>query len=173
MARVYYVSVFTDHGLPRIIISARDSKFTSNSWQPLWKLTCTRLALSTTVSPQTDGQTERRNKTLEEMLRAYVSHTQVDWESWSVSAEFAYNNTPNTALGGKNPFEIDMGCKPTDPLHMFTAAARDCCKQNMIVNIVEDFINQQRLNLVTTQRALKLAQYNQKLQYNTKHRNVE
>ena len=55
----------------------------------------------------------------------------------------------------------------------FTAAARDCCKQNIIVNTVEDFINQQRLNLVTAQRALKSAQYNQKLQYDTKHRNVE
>jgi hypothetical protein len=50
--------------------------------------------MSTAFHPQTDGQTERLNRTLEEMLRAYVTYKQDQWDEYLPAAEFAYNMVP-------------------------------------------------------------------------------
>ena len=71
-AHLFFDTVFRHHGLPKKIVSDRDSKFTAKFWQTLWNLVGTRLAMSTAFSPQTDGQTERCNRTLQEYIRAYV-----------------------------------------------------------------------------------------------------
>ena len=61
VANIFFNTVFQLHGLPRVIISDRDPKFTSKFWQMLFKLIDTKLTLSTAFHPQTDGQTERAN----------------------------------------------------------------------------------------------------------------
>ena len=61
IANIFFKTIFCLHGLPRVIISDRDTKFTSRFWQTLFKLVNTKLALSTAFHPQTDGQTERTN----------------------------------------------------------------------------------------------------------------
>jgi hypothetical protein len=71
--------VYRLHGLPRKIISDRDVRFTGRFWQELHRLVQTKLAMSSSFHPQTDGQTERANRTLEEMLRHYVGYKQDDW----------------------------------------------------------------------------------------------
>ena len=48
--------------------------------------------MSTAYHPQTDGQTERTNRTLEQFLRQYVSSAQDDWDDYLASAEYAVNN---------------------------------------------------------------------------------
>jgi hypothetical protein len=58
-----------------------------------------RRNLSTAFHPQTDGQTERQNQTLETWLRAYVCYQQDDWVSLLPMAEFAYNNAPHDSIG--------------------------------------------------------------------------
>ena len=68
-------NVFRYHGLPRNIISDRDPRTTSNFWRALCSTLGTKLRVSTSFHPQTDGQTERANRTLEEMLRAFVRCT--------------------------------------------------------------------------------------------------
>ncbi|KAJ9531193.1 hypothetical protein QJQ45_006631 [Haematococcus lacustris] len=72
LARIFFDHVFRLHGLPKVIVSDRDPRFTSAFWQELFKLTGTHLNMSTANHPQTDGQTERANRTLEDMLRNYV-----------------------------------------------------------------------------------------------------
>jgi transposase InsO family protein len=79
LARLVFREVVRLHGIPRTIVSDRDSRFTSRFWRALHRLLDVRLAMSTAFHPQTDGQTERMNRTLEEMLRAYVGHRQDDW----------------------------------------------------------------------------------------------
>eukprot|EP00959_Pyramimonas_sp_CCMP1952_P183939 3846047-Pyramimonas_sp.AAC.1 len=66
IAQLFFNTIWRAHGLPSKIISDRDTKFTSKFWQTLWRLLGTRLAMSTAYSPQTDRQTERTNRTLEE-----------------------------------------------------------------------------------------------------------
>ena len=67
---------------------------------------------STAFHPQTDGQTERLNSTLEQYLRNYVSHRQDNWSTLLDVAEFAYNNRRSTSTG-LSPFEANYGYTPT------------------------------------------------------------
>ena len=64
------------HGIPESILSDRDPRFTAHFWRALWDQLGTKLVMSTAYHPQTDGQTERANRTLEEMLRSYVNFTE-------------------------------------------------------------------------------------------------
>jgi len=67
--------------------------------------------ISTSHHPQTDGQTERANHTVEDMLRAYVSPLQLDWDEHLVAAEFAYNNILHASTG-YTPFYLNYGRHP-------------------------------------------------------------
>ena len=60
------------HGVPSSIVSDRDPRFTSHFWQAFQKALGTRVNMSTAYDPQTDGQSERTIRTLEDMLRACV-----------------------------------------------------------------------------------------------------
>ena len=64
--------------------------------------------MSTAFHPQTDGQTEKLNRTLEEMLRAYVTYKQDQWDEYLPAAEFTYNNSKQASTGF-TPFELDCG----------------------------------------------------------------
>ena len=55
--------------------------------------------MSTAYHPQTDGQIERLNQTLEQYLRCYVNYEQNDWVQHLATAEFSYNSTKHTATG--------------------------------------------------------------------------
>ena len=82
--------------LYQIVILVR---FTSNFWQALWKMMGTGLSMSTSYHPQTDGQTERANRVLEEMLRSYVNDHMTDWDECLVAAEVAVNSSQHSSTG--------------------------------------------------------------------------
>ena len=71
-ARIFVDTVFRLHGLPEVIISDRDPRFTGKFWESLFDLLGTDLRFTTTYHPQTDGQSERMIQTLEYFLRPYV-----------------------------------------------------------------------------------------------------
>src|SRR6266849_3792034 len=102
-------------GMPSRIIGNRDPRWTSTVWNSLARLLGTRLALSTSKHPQTDGQTEVMNQHLETMLRAYVKKDQTDWSEWLDVLQFAYNNSTHSAHKSK-PAELLLGYKPRSPL---------------------------------------------------------
>lgn len=89
VADVFFERVVSQHGLPRSLVTDRDSKFTGAFWTQL----CTRMGvkqcMSTAYHPQTDGQTERMNRVLETALRHCVSPTQKDWDTKLAMIEFA------------------------------------------------------------------------------------
>ncbi|GKD17282.1 putative reverse transcriptase domain-containing protein, partial [Tanacetum coccineum] len=70
LVRLYMKEVVSRHGVPVSIISDRDGRFTSQFWQAFQKALGTRLDMSTSYHPQTDGKSERTIQTLEDMLRA-------------------------------------------------------------------------------------------------------
>ncbi|GJP34137.1 hypothetical protein CLOM_g18596 [Closterium sp. NIES-68] len=82
------------YGIPSAIISDRDTKFTSNFWRNLWKRFGTRLQFSSVYHPETDGQIERTNETMERLIRATCDDV-ADWEEQLPQIEFAYNNAPS------------------------------------------------------------------------------
>jgi hypothetical protein len=112
LARIFAREVWRHHGLPSDIVSDRDSRFTSAIWQEFLKQSGIRPRMSTAFHPQTDGQTERLNQTIEAYLRAFVSYEQDDWVSLLPMAEFAYNNSTTNATD-MSPFYANYGFHPT------------------------------------------------------------
>jgi len=110
-AKRFFQSVFRLHGLPLDIVSDRDPKFTGNFWRALTEFLGIKLSMSTAYHPQSDGQTERTNRTLEQFLRHYVNFAQDNWDEFLTPAEFAYNNAVHTSIG-MSPFEFCSGRKP-------------------------------------------------------------
>ena len=117
LAQIFFNTVFKHHGMPKVIISDRDTKFTSDFWRALFELTGTRLAMSTASHPQTDGQTERANRTIEEMLRMYISPFHDDWDQHLTAVEFAVNDSVSASTG-QSPFYLAYGHHPRTPLSM-------------------------------------------------------
>jgi len=111
------------YGLPAVIISDRDPRFTGRFWQALWKLLDTRLHMSTGGHPQTDGKAENRQRTANTMLRHYVDFEQDDWDEKLVRATFAINNTRSASIG-LTPFEVMFRRAPRLPLDVALANGR-------------------------------------------------
>ena len=99
VARIFIDHIFRLHGLPSVIVSDRAPRFTGNFWKSLNKILGVKLAMSTAFHPQTDGQTERMNRTLESILRNFVNYKCDDWDAYLSLAEFAYNNSVNASTG--------------------------------------------------------------------------
>ena len=114
-ARLYVDNVWKLHGVPQVIVSDRDPQFTSHFTKALCKILGTKQALSTAYHPQTDGQTERVNRVLEDMLRMYVSSNQTDWDTKLSCAEFAINNADHESTG-TTPFMLNYGHHPYLPV---------------------------------------------------------
>jgi transposase InsO family protein len=98
------------HGIPQRIVYDRDPKFTSNFWKGLFKGFGTNLKFSTTYHPESDGQTERVNRVIEDMLRMYVMDKPSKWEDYLHLVKFAYNSGYHTSLK-MSPFEALYGRK--------------------------------------------------------------
>jgi hypothetical protein len=98
-------------GLSKKIISDMDVSFISIFWNEIFKLTQTMLAMSTIQNPQKDGETEKANRTLEEMIRHYISYQQNNWDDLLPTLEHAYNNSVHTTTG-LAPFMMTFGQIP-------------------------------------------------------------
>ena len=92
--------------LPKVIISDRDPRFTSEVWTSLWNSLGTELKLSTAYHPQTNGLVERTNRTIIQSLRTNARDDL--WVKSIDCAEIAYNTATHTSLG-ISPFELDEG----------------------------------------------------------------
>jgi len=104
--------VVSQHGLPEEIVSDRDKLFTSKFWTSLMNQMGVNHKMSTAFHPQTDGQTERLNQTLEQYLRAYVNHEQDNWVELLPLAQFAHNSAKNETTA-TSPFFANYGYEPT------------------------------------------------------------
>ena len=98
VARVFVSEVIHLHRIPKKIILDRDSRFTSRFWTSLQSALGTQLNLSTAYHPETDGQAERVNQVMEDMLRMYVMDNQTQWEKHLPLVEFAYNNSYHSSI---------------------------------------------------------------------------
>ena len=110
-AKHFVDNIHRQHGLPSDIVSDRGSLFTSHFWQEVCKMLNIQQNLSPAYHPQSDGQSERTNQTLEGYLRLYCNFTQSDWSEKLPLAEFAYNNT-FSASTNKTPFFANFGYHP-------------------------------------------------------------
>jgi hypothetical protein len=114
LAKLFFSHYVKLHGFPDQIISDRGTLFMSSFWRDVCAFAGVERRFSTAYHPETDGQTERSNSTLEQYLRSYVNFQQDDWAELLPLAEFAYNNSKHSAIG-MSPF---MASEGTD--HKFT-----------------------------------------------------
>lgn len=110
-ADLYLRNVFRQHGLPSDIVSDRGTQFVSKFTRRLLELLEVKGNRSTAYHPESDGQTERVNQTLEQYLRIYCDFHQDDWHDLLPLAEFVYNNAKNSSTG-ISPFYANYGYNP-------------------------------------------------------------
>ena len=115
LCKLYVKEIVRLHGVPTSIVSDRDPRFTSKFWGGFQKAMGTTLDMSTTFHPQTDGQTERVNQVLEDMLRACVMDFKGSWEDHLQLIEFAYNNSYHSSIG-MAPYEALYGRPCRSPI---------------------------------------------------------
>ena len=111
-AQVFLKEVFRHHGLPKSFVSDRGPRFTSAFLKSLCRSLGISQDISTAFHPQTDGQTERMDRVLGDMLRAYVKiHSYDDWVLLLPCCEFAINNSFQASIRN-TAFFVNFGRHP-------------------------------------------------------------
>jgi len=118
LAQIYIDEIVRLHGVPSSIVLDRDPRFTSRFWQTLQEALGTKLRLSSTYHPHTDGQSERIIQFLKDLLRTCVLDHLGSWDEILPFVEFTYNNCYQACIG-MIPFEDLYGRKCKTPLCWF------------------------------------------------------
>ncbi|KAE8962646.1 hypothetical protein PF011_g29307 [Phytophthora fragariae] len=121
-AQLFVDNVFRNHGHPEAFVSDRDPRFMSHFWQHLFRLLGTRLDMSTADHPQTDGQTERVNRVLEDILRSVCAAEPTKWSVLLPQVEFTLNNAVHSSTGF-TPFYVSGLRHPRTPLTLPPASS--------------------------------------------------
>lgn len=97
----------------------------SHFWSALVKSLQCEKSVSSRFHPETDGQSERFHRSVEQILRCYVSPHQRDWDVYLPFAEFSLNST-KSASTKYSPFFVLYGREPTLPVDLAVRAVTDC-----------------------------------------------
>jgi hypothetical protein len=149
LAKLYMAWIVCLHGVPKKIVSDRGTQFTSHFWQQLHEALGTHLKFSSAYHPQTDGQTERTNQILEDMLRACALQDKIGWDKRLPYAEFSYHNSYQASLK-MSPFEALYGRNCRTPLHWDQPGERQVFGPDILLE-AEDNIRMVRENLKAVQ----------------------
>ncbi|KAJ9514956.1 hypothetical protein QJQ45_002764 [Haematococcus lacustris] len=160
VAKLFFDNVFKLHGMPRTIISDRETRFQGEFFKGLMKIMQSKQCMSTAFHPQTDGQTERVNKVMEDMLRHYVGAEFNDWDQFLAPIEFAINNSFHTSIR-TTPFRLNSGFDPRLPLTLdLESTANESAR---------DFTKVIYSNLEKAKQAIHAARHRQKAYYDMNH----
>jgi transposase InsO family protein len=114
LALIFFRTVFRNQGMPRILLSDNGPQFASEFWKAFFELLQTDIRLTSSYHPQSNGQTERFNRTLIEALRSFVNARHDNWDEFLTHFEFAYNSTVNASTGF-SPFILQFAQAPRAP----------------------------------------------------------
>ena len=160
IASLYMHHIFKLYGMPVSMVSDRDATFISLFWTELFKLQGTNLAMSTAYHPQSDGQIEVVNRSLEQYLGAFTCDRPHQWAEWLPLAEFWFNTNFHTSLK-LTPFEALYGFPPPKLQAYILGTTR--------VDVLDSLLSQRQEVLATLKGHLLAAQEKMKLQAE-KHR---
>ena len=111
LAQLYKERAFPFIGLPTKLITDRDVRFTSNLFRELCKQLGVKQNLSSAYHPQTDGESERTNQTVETALRIFSNFRQDDWSEWLPIVQYQINSHVSGTTKFA-PYELWMGYVP-------------------------------------------------------------
>ncbi|MBW0473098.1 hypothetical protein O181_012813 [Austropuccinia psidii MF-1] len=82
-ALLFWNNIISTSVVPKIIISDRDPKFTSEPWAHLYEILGTKLALCTAYHPHTDGLAERMIQTMKDILSSFWKSPSLIEKRWN------------------------------------------------------------------------------------------
>lgn len=167
-ATLFFNTWYCENGLPLEIVSDRDHLFVSKFWSSLHKLTGVKLKMSSAFHPETDGASERTNKTVIQAIRYHIERNQKGWTKALPQVRFDIMNSVNASTGF-TPFQLHIGrhprlippLVPTSPTSPSDAA-----------NDATTFLQTLRTNVATAQDNLTAAKIAQTASANA-HRREE
>ncbi|MBW0478580.1 hypothetical protein O181_018295 [Austropuccinia psidii MF-1] len=121
---LFWNNIISTCGVPKIIISDRDPKFTSEFWRNLYDILGTKLAFSTAYPPQTDELAEMMIQTMQDILRRFCAYGMEykdhkgythDWVTLLPAVQLAYNTSQHPTTG-KTPELVEKGWNPLLPV---------------------------------------------------------
>jgi hypothetical protein len=148
-AEIYLDQIVRLHGVPKMVISDRRAQFIARFWEQLQHALGTKLIRSSAYHPHIDGQMERINQILEDMLRACILQYDKNWDKCLSLAEFSYNNSYQTSLR-MAPFEALYSRRCRTPLSWSQTGERKIFGTDLFTEAEE--------RVKTIQNSLKAAQ---------------
>jgi hypothetical protein len=149
LVELYMSQIVCLHGVLKKIVSDRGTQFTSHFWQQLHETLGTHLKFSSAYHPQTDGQKERTNQILEDILRACALQDKLGWDKRLPYVEFSYNNSYQASMM-MSPFQPLYGRNYRTLLHWHQLGERQVFGPDILLE-AEENIRMIRENLKTTQ----------------------
>jgi hypothetical protein len=152
-AKIYISHIVRYHGIPKTIISDRGSIFIARFWEQLHECLSTHLIINSAYHPQTDGQMERVNQIIEDMLRACVLMDGPKWDKHLPLAEFSYNNSYQESVK-MSPFEALYGRPCYTPLSWSESGERVIFGPDLMTE-AEEKVKQIQTNILAAQSRQK------------------
>lgn len=161
LAQIFIREIYRLHGLPRQLLHDRGVQFMSKFYTKLCKALDIQQLPSTAFHPQTDGQTERVNRVLEDTLRCFTNAQQTNWDTLLPMVEFAINNSKH-ASSGFSPFYLNYGLEPKTPLSVQLPQLQEAPTEDYGAPAVTRFVADLQEALRKAKSLLQAAQDRQK-----------
>ncbi|QRV83886.1 Retrovirus-related Pol polyprotein from transposon [Ceratobasidium sp. AG-Ba] len=171
-AQLFHDHIWSHYGLPRQIITDRDSRWTGSFWEHLTSLVGIKRSLTTAFHPQADGQSEIMNQTLEIALRSFVAPSLNDWDTILPGFTFAYNTTTHTSTGF-TPAYLLRGFQPLKPSDLLASTSNSIGRPSVENSTAESFKESMKATREQASIALKIAQAHQEEFYNKGRTHIE
>lgn len=171
-ARLFFKHVYIPYGMPKQIISDRDTRWSTSFWKHLTELMGSKRALTTSHHPQADGQTEVANQVVEVGLRTYVGPLRDDWSNHVGPFQHSYNTAVHRSTGYSPNFLLH-GFQPREPEHLLSNTPVSISRTNEGNIDAEEFAEGMRALTDLARNAIHLAQSRQRADYNRGRSNEE
>ena len=161
VAEILVSRVFSRFGPPTVLHSDQGRNFESNLMKEVCNLMGIHKSRTTAYHPQCDGQVERQNRTLQDMLSAFVSQNRDDWDLWVDLAVYAYNTSTHESTGyspyelvfgrvARTPVEVDLGIPLKHPASQTEYSESVRQHLHSVQKVAQEHLEQSRLNQKAT-----------------------
>jgi hypothetical protein len=158
--------------LPRQMITDQDARWSWSFWASITKHLDLDLLLSTSHHPQTDGQTEKANDTLEVALCAYMAGNHSSWAQWLGTLAMAHNSMPHSSMGYL-PFFLLHGYSPRTKMTVIDPVGRGVERIELYNTAAISFVSELEVHRSLAWDSLARAQARQAKAYDSQRHEEE